>query len=104
VGDYPDAQNFLQLFYSRNVSPGVNRSAYVSEEFDREYEAALDAADDAERNRRWARCQEIVREDCPWIFMNYNRSYSLVRPRLVNYLPSAFPYGHEVNYIDGEKQ
>ena len=24
VGDYPDAENFLQLFYGRNVSPGPN--------------------------------------------------------------------------------
>lgn len=104
VGDYPDAQNFLQLFYSANLSPGSNHSAYVNPAFDREYEAALAALDAAERNRRWAKCQEIVREDCPWVFTHYNRSYSLVRPRVGNYIPSAFPYGQEVNYESGDRQ
>ena len=104
VGDYPDAQNFLQLFYSKNLSPGSNHSAYRSGEFDREYEAALEAGDPSERNRRWARCQEIVREDSPWIFTHYNRAYSLVRSRVGNYIPSAFPYGQEVNYIAEEKR
>jgi ABC-type transport system substrate-binding protein len=104
VGDYPDAQNFLQLFYSANLSPGSNHSAYVNPAFDREYEAALAASDADERNRRWAKCQEIVREDCPWVFTHYNRSYSLVRPRVGNYIPSAFPYGQEVNYVSGDRQ
>lgn len=98
VGDYPDAQNFLQLFHSRNLSPGPNRSAYVSEEFDREYDAALAAGDAQERNRHWRRCQEIVREDCPWVFTHFNMSHSLVRPRVGNYKPSDFPYGHERFY------
>jgi peptide/nickel transport system substrate-binding protein/oligopeptide transport system substrate-binding protein len=98
VGDYPDAQNFLQLFHSRNVSPGPNRSSYVNAAFDREYDAALAAASAGERNAHWRRCQEIVREDCPWVFMHYNMSHSLVRPRVGDYVPSDFPYGHERFY------
>ena len=98
VGDYPDAQNFLQLFYSGNRAPGPNRAAYANAAFDHEYEAALDAADEAARNAHWARCQEIVREDCPWIFLNYNRAYSLTRPSVGNYVPTDFPYGVEQYY------
>ena len=98
VGDYPDAQNFLQLFHSRNLSPGPNRSAYVNAEFDREYDAALAADSALERNHRWRRCQEIVREDCPWVFTHFNMSHSLVAPRVGNYIPSDFPYGHERFY------
>ena len=98
VGDYPDAQNFLQLFYSKNLAPGPNRAAYVSEAFDREYEAALAATSDAERDAHWAKCQEIVREDCPWIFMHYNKAYSLTRSNVGNYVPTDFPYGVEQFY------
>lgn len=98
VGDYPDAQNFLQLFHSRNLSPGPNRSAYENPDFDREYDAALAAGSAQERNRRWRRCQEIVREDCPWVFTHFNMSHSLVRPRVGDYVPSDFPYGHERFY------
>lgn len=95
VGDYPDAQNFMQLFYSKNVSPGPNRSNYVNPEFDRIYEAACAASDEAERNRCWARAQEIVREDCPWLFLHFQKSYSLCNPSVLNYRPSDFPFGSE---------
>ena len=98
VGDYPDAQNFLQLFYSKNLAPGPNRAAYVNAAFDRAYEAALAAPTAAERNAHWAKCQEIVREDCPWIFTHYNRAYSLTRPNVGNYVPTDFPYGVEQYY------
>ena len=102
VGDYPDAENFLQLFYSKNVSPGPNHSHYVNPEYDRAYDAAMAAPTREERNRNWAICQELVREDCPWIFGHYSKSNSLVRPRVGNYVPSDFPYGQEVNFTVNE--
>ena len=101
VGDYPDAQNFLQLFYSKNASPGPNHAFYANSDFDREYDAALDAKTPEERNRHWARCQEIVMEDCPWVFTHVNKSYSLVRPTVKNYVPTDFPYGVEKHYQVG---
>jgi len=98
VGDYPDAENFLQLFHSGNASPGFNHSNYANPAFDREYEAAMASATAAERNGHWKKCQEIVREDCPWIFTHYPKAYSLVRKRVGNYIPGAFPYGNEQFY------
>ena len=101
VGDYPDAQNFLQLFYSKNRRPGPNRTAYANPEFDRAYEAALAATTAEERNRHWEKCQEVVMEDCPWVFSNVNKAYSLVRPTVKNYVPTDFPYGVEKHYQVG---
>ena len=95
TGDYPDAENFMQLFYSKNVSPGPNRANYVSPEFDRLYEAACSTTDEAERNRTWAQAQERVREDCPWIFLYFQKAYSLCNGRVLKYQPSDFPYGTE---------
>ena len=103
VGDYPDAENFLQLFHSSNVSPGSNHSNYVNPAFDREYDAAMAAATAEERNGHWRKCQEIVREDCPWIFTHYPKTYSLMRQRVGNYIPGAFPYGNEQFYTVNEK-
>lgn len=102
VGDYPDAQNFLQLFHSRNVSPGPNHSDYVNPDFDREYDAAMVADSVEERNLHWRKCQEIIREDCPWVFTHFNKAFSLVRSRVMNYVPSDFPYGTERHYKIGE--
>ena len=95
VGDYPDAENFLQLFYSKNASPGPNHSNYSSPEFDAAFERGMDATTTEERNACWRECDRIVREDCPWIFTHYPKNHSLVRPRVGNYVPSAFPYGQE---------
>ena len=95
VGDYPDAENYLQLFHSKNISPGPNHSDYKSKEFDKEFDAAMSAESAEQRNVHWRECQRIVREDCPWIFTHYPKSYALVRPRVGNYIPSDFPYGNE---------
>jgi ABC-type transport system substrate-binding protein len=95
VGDYPDAENFLQLFHSRNVSPGPNHSNYRNPAFDRAYDAAMAAPTPAARLAHWHTCQEILREDCPWVFTHYNKANSLVRARVGNYRPSVFPYGQE---------
>ena len=84
IGDYPDPENFLQLFHSKNVSPGANHSNYVNPEFDRAY----DAMD-------WKTAQEIVREDCPWIFLYSPKTYSLMWNRVENYVPTDFSYGIE---------
>jgi oligopeptide transport system substrate-binding protein len=35
IMDYPDAQNFLQLFYGPNKCPGVNAANYQNPEFDK---------------------------------------------------------------------
>ncbi len=98
VGDYPDAQNFLQLFHSKNMSPGPNHSFYSKPEFDREYEAALAATSEETRLEHWRRCQEILREDPPWIFTHFNKVQILVRPSVGNYIPSCLPYGNEKWY------
>jgi len=95
VGDYPDAENFLQLFHSKNKSPGPNHSDYVNPEYDAEYDAAMSSATEGERLGHWRRCQEILREDCPWIFTHITRNYSLASPRVENYVSGDFPYGCE---------
>lgn len=99
VGDYPDAENFLQLFYGPNSSPGPNHSCYSNADYDKVYELAMASKTNEERNNYWLECQRILREDCPWIFTHFPISCSLVRPRVGNYIPSAFPYGSEKYFI-----
>lgn len=95
MGDYPDAENFLQLFYGKNVAPGPNRCNYVNPAFDKLYEEACNCVDVEQRNRLWHQAQEIVREDCPWMFLHFQKVFSLCQARVQNYMPSDFPYGSE---------
>ena len=95
VGDYPDAETFLQLFHSKNCSPGSNHGNYCNPEFDKCYDEAMTAVTPEARCAAWARAQEIVREDCPWIFLHYLKAYSILWDHVDNYRITDFPYGAE---------
>jgi ABC-type transport system substrate-binding protein len=98
VGDYPDAENFLQLFHTKNFSPGANHGCYSNPEFDALYDKAMAAGDSAERLDYWRKAQEILREDCPWVFLSHTKRHALAWDHVGNYIPSDFPYGMEKHY------
>ncbi|HEY5653702.1 MAG TPA: ABC transporter substrate-binding protein [Pontiella sp.] len=93
VADYPDAENFLQLFYSKNESPGPNHSNYRHSEFDRLYEQIRTMQDSPRRTEIYEKMAGIIVEDCPWIFMFQPMSYALKHNWLENYVSHDFPYG-----------
>lgn len=93
--DYPDGQNFLQLFYGPNDSPGPNRANYHNPEFDRLYDVVSRMQDSPERTVLYETMSRMIMEDCPWLFMHYPVDYSLSQRRLHGYRPHDFPYGME---------
>ncbi len=95
LGDYPDAQNFLQLFAGENASPGPNRSNYHSEEFDRLYRAMVALPDSPEREVLCQAATAVVLEDCPWILTAYPMAFSVQQARLHNYQRHDFAWGME---------
>jgi len=95
TGDYSDPENFMMLFYSKNVSPGANRVNYVNPAFDAVFEHAIQEPDSGRRAARWAEAQAIIREDCPWIFLHFPKAYSLCHRRVLNYCPTDFVDGTE---------
>ena len=93
VADYPDPENFLQLFHSDNVSPGPNHANYANPEFDKLYEKMRVMLPGKEKDRLCEQMADIVIEDCPWIFMHQPMSYALIHNWLKNYKSHDFPYG-----------
>jgi len=93
TADYPDAENFLQLFYSKNESPGPNHTNYRNPEFDRLYEKIRVMQDSPERTALYEEMAGIIIEDCPWIFEYQSMDFALIQGWLENYLPHDFPYG-----------
>jgi len=99
--DYPDAENFLQLFYSKNASPGPNDSNYSNPEFDRLYEKALVLQDSSERTAIYKQMVGLLVEDCPWIFGAHRLSYVLTQAWLKNYKPNDFDHsGYKYYRVD----
>ncbi len=95
VGDYPDAQNFLQLFASGNVSPGPNRANYVSEEFDRLYAELVRLPESPEREALCRDATAVVLEDAPWILTAYPLAFAVRHERLENHVRHDFSWGME---------
>jgi ABC-type transport system substrate-binding protein len=93
VADYPDAENFLQLFYGPNETPGANRCNYRNPEFDQLYEEAGKLPDGEARQALYGRMERIVMEDCPWLFLHHSMSFGLRHDWLANYKRHDFPYG-----------
>ncbi len=91
--DYPDAQNFLLLFYGPNRSPGPNSCNFSDPEFDRLYREASVLPAVAERVPYYHRMEDIVIEQCPWILTIYRVNYVLVHSWLRNYKPHEFAEG-----------
>jgi len=89
---YPDAINFLLLFYSPNASPGPNDSNYQNAEYDRLYEQARVMDDSPERTELYRRMAAIVVGDCPWIFLAHPLSFRLLQPWFKNYKYHDCPY------------
>lgn len=63
--DYPDPENFLQLFYGPNIEMGTNNTNYRNPEFDALYEKARVMNDSPERLDLYVRMVRILNEDCP---------------------------------------
>lgn len=83
--DYPDAQNFLQLFYSKNISPGPNSANYKNPAFDALYEKSLALPASKERTLLYNEMEKILMEDCPWIFQTHRIRPVVAQPWVKNY-------------------
>lgn len=94
AGDYPDAENFLQLFYSKNASPGQNDSNYSNPEFDRLYVKSLDLPAGPERTALYKKMSDLLVEDAPWIFGAHRMRFTLFQKWLKNYKPHEFSHGN----------
>ena len=87
--DYPDPENFLQLLYGPNASPGENSANYKNAEYDKLYRAMAVMADTPERLAIIRRMQDILAEDAPWIVNTHRLRLTLSYDWLGNFKPST---------------
>ncbi|MDL2240776.1 ABC transporter substrate-binding protein [Bacteroidales bacterium OttesenSCG-928-K22] len=83
VADYPDAENYLSVFYSKNFSPeGPNYCHYSNSEFDRLYEQALKESNVDARNLLYQQMDRILMEEPPIIVLYYDRVLRFVNKKV----------------------
>ncbi|WP_317900179.1 ABC transporter substrate-binding protein [Aurantibacillus circumpalustris] len=77
--DYPDEENFMSLFYSKNFSPqGVNFFHFKNEAFDRAYEMVLKEKNEKEKIKLYRQMDSIVIDEAPVIPLFYDEVVRLV--------------------------
>ncbi len=73
IADYPDAENYLSLFYSNNFSPsGPNTTHFSNKKYDELYESALRESDESRRNELYKQMNRIISDESPVIPLFYD--------------------------------
>lgn len=79
VADYPDAENFLSLFYSKNWSPkGFNYTHYYNPQFDLLYEKAQSELNDSTRYDYYRQMDQLLLDNSPVVPLYYDQVVRLV--------------------------
>ena len=80
VADYPDAENYLSLYYSENFAPnGPNYTHYASEDFDALYEASYLETDPELRAQLYAKMDSLVMASAPIVPLFYDEVVRFTR-------------------------
>ncbi len=93
VADIPDAENFMQLFYGPNGSPGPNNMNYKNPKADALYQKLSVMEDSPERHELIREMQQIVVDDLPCVFTLHRVAFILRYDWMKNYKPHVFGYG-----------
>jgi len=80
IADYPDAENYLMLFYSPNFCPrGSNYTHFSNPDFDALYEKAIAETNDSLRFKLYYKMDEIIIEEAPVVVLYYDRVLRFVK-------------------------
>ena len=102
TGDYPDAENFLQLFYGPNAG-SCNRVSFQDATFDAMYRKILPLTQSEERDRQYREMAQYLTTQCPWIFEAHTVSFVLTHQWLKNYVPNALAFARW-KYLSADSQ
>ena len=96
IADYPDADNFVQLFYGNNIH-ATNHTCFKLPEYDRLYEQSLKLADGPERNLLYRKMSRLLEFYAPVQFMSTRYRTVVAQPRVIGYkkhpiLPAEWMY------------
>lgn len=90
IADYPDAENYLSLFYSKNFTPnGPNYTHFKDDNFDQMYEQSLSITDINKRKKLYAKMDSLVISKAPIIPLYYDEIVRFTRKTISGFSPNA---------------
>jgi len=84
IADYPDAENYLSVFYSKNPAP-PNYTRYKNAAFDKLYEQSLQENNDSIRIQLNRQADQLMIEDAPVVPLWYDMAVHFVQPYIKNF-------------------
>lgn len=81
IGDYPDEENFMSVFYGKNPAP-PNYTRYKNPMYDQWYEMAIREPDVTQRRKYYRWMDSCVVADIPVIPLWYDMVIHLVQPNV----------------------
>jgi len=88
IADYPDAENYLSVFYSKNPAP-PNYTRYSNPKFDALFEKAIAETNDSIRYQLYRQADQVMIEDAPVVPLFYDEVVHLVQPNVQGFQPNA---------------
>jgi len=88
IADYPDAENYFSVFYSKNPSP-PNYTRYSNPAFDALYEQSNKEPNDSLRYKLYQQMDTMIVNDAPVVPVWYDMVIHLVQPNVQNFKPNA---------------
>lgn len=82
IADYPDAENYMAMFYSKNPAP-PNYTRYKNPAFDKLYEKALEETVDSVRYDLYRKMDQLVINDAPVVPLFYDMAIHLVNKNII---------------------
>ncbi|HFS68047.1 MAG TPA: ABC transporter substrate-binding protein, partial [Flavobacteriia bacterium] len=74
IADYPDAENYLSLYYSKFFTPnGSNYTHFKNVEFDKLYEKAIRTTDNKKRYQLYQKMDSIIIAKAPIVPLYYDK-------------------------------
>ena len=88
IADYPDAENYLSVFYSKNPAP-PNYTRYNNPAFDELFEKAIAETNDSLRYKLYQQADQLMIQDAPVVPLWYDKAVHLVQPNVKGFTPNA---------------
>jgi len=80
IADYPDAENYLAVFYSKNKVPnGPNYTAYYNKDFDRLFEQSYYERDDQKRYLLYQQMERMIIDYANMVPILYDQSVTMIQ-------------------------
>jgi oligopeptide transport system substrate-binding protein len=90
IADYPDAENYLGLFYSKNIPPnGYNFTHFSNRDYDDVYEKAMEEVNDSIRYVYYRYMDQMLMENAPVIVVYYDQSVRLTNLNITGFANNA---------------